>query len=613
MDDYDYEFALLSKITILVIIIVIVLMILVYLVKQINIVCHRITLINIMAEKRRSRDASLKAIKLPLVNLHQDLIEEVLNSDVTNLKRLLDMRKLSSEDLLLIYFKRALTIGKDHDLITEVNFEESLQMAKECDRIRNTKYFNKAVNDSEGFLFGIPISIKDLFDMKGFESNFGCGVNCNKPKSEDGYVIKLLKNEGAIPFIRSNIPQVGFAFECWNQVYGRGLNPWNKSRTPGGSSGGEGGLIASRCSPLGLGSDMGGSIRAPSLFCGVYGFKPSSTRVSNKGLSLLTKAFDGVSNIIPVSVGPLAKSTDDVALMMRCFLNENFHKENRFKEGGDGYYVPIPWNEKVFMDRRPYRIGYLRNNDFMPISTSFIRAVDETADALKLCGHNMIEVEMNFLNEVQSLYYQTLTADKNLQIFQDAIQQQGLDDELFKNLKMIINLPSCLKSIIKGLANCIGMPRVGALMSSTNPKTTHEILELIAAIKSLKEKFMKWWNVYNLEVLILPNLGMPAFKHGLGGDISVFGAYCMLSNLLDIPCGAVPITLVGEHETEYDEKVRSNRDMITSKAKENLNESQGMPVGIQVITPFMEEEKCIAIMKQIEEKINFQKKHGYPI
>jgi len=573
----------------------------------------RRTLLRIMRTKREERDSSIKAIKLPQVNLPQDLIEEVLNSDVTNLKRLLDLRRLTSEQLLIIYFQRAITIGLDHALITEINFQEALAQAKECDKIRNTKYMNKPVKDAEGLFFGIPISVKDLFEMKGFDCNFGCGALCNKPLSEDGYVIKLMRNEGAILFVKSNVPQVAFSFECMNKVYGNGLNPWDKSRTPGGSSGGEAGLVAARCSPLGLGSDMGGSIRAPSNFCGVYGFKPSSQRVSIKGHCLLTKAFDGVTFLVPISIGPLAKSTNDVALMMKALLNVNFHNQNRFTDGGDTFYIPHPWNDQVFLEKRPYRIGFMRNNDFMPVAPSYIRAIDETVEALRGNGHDLVEIEMHFLDVIQSLFYQSLTADANLNVFADAVQEQGLDDELFGKLKMLISLPQWLKNAVRSLTGCLDMPRVGGLMTSTAAKSSHELLELMSSIKSLKEKFMKWWIAHNLDALIIPNMGMPAFKHGLSGDISVFGAYTMLGNLLDLPAGAVPITVIQESETVYDEKIRSNKDMITKAAQENLNDSNGMPVGIQVITPFMEEERCVGIMKQIEEKIRFHEKHGYPV
>ena len=595
------------------ILIVLVIYILIGIIKCIVNAIKKASLLRVARSKRVSRDKFVKGFQLPIVNLPQNLLEEILNSDVTNLKRLLDARKVTSEQLTLIFLQRSATIGLDLELITEIPFEEALQQARECDRIRATKYANKPVNDNEGLFFGVPISIKDLFEMKGFEINFGCGALCNQPKAEDGYVIRLLRNEGAILFVRSNVPQVGFSFESWNKVYGKAQNPWNRSRTTGGSSGGEAGLVAARCSPMGLGSDMGGSIRAPSTFCGVYGFKPSSKRVSNKGHGHLTDAFDGLSCVVPISIGPLAKSTNDVALMMKALLNERFHMENRFTEGGDSYFTIFPWREQILLDKRPYKIGYMRNNNFMPVATSFTRAIDETVQALKFHGHELVEIEMNFLDVIQSLYYQAVTADANLGVFKDAVQEQGMDNELFRNLKMIIATPQCLKDGVGSLANCLGMPRVAGLMKSTAAKNAHELFELMSHIKSLKEKFMKWWSAYELDALILPNLGMPAFKHGFSGDISVFGAYTFLANLLDLPAGAVPVTVIGESETAYDEVVATNRDMITKKARENMVESEGMPVGVQIITPFMEEERCVAIMKQIEDGIKFYSKYAFPI
>lgn len=83
---------------------------------------------------------------------------------------------------------------------------------------------------------------------------------------------------GGIIFVRTNIPQLGMAFESTNNIFGRAQNPWDKTRSPGGSSGGEGGMLASRCSVVGIGSDIGGSVRIPSAFCGVYGLKPCMTR-----------------------------------------------------------------------------------------------------------------------------------------------------------------------------------------------------------------------------------------------------------------------------------------------------------------------------------------------
>ncbi len=108
--------------------------------------------------------------------------------------------------------------------------------------------------------------------MEGFDNTCGIAFKCFKPSASDGAFVRSMKDAGAIPIVRSNVPQLMMLPESVNAIWGCSYNPWNAGRTSGGSSGGEGALVAARCSPLGLGSDIGGSIRIPSHFCGVTGF-----------------------------------------------------------------------------------------------------------------------------------------------------------------------------------------------------------------------------------------------------------------------------------------------------------------------------------------------------
>jgi amidase len=111
----------------------------------------------------------------------------------------------------------------------------------------------------------------------------GFSALLNKPASSDADVVALLKAAGAIPIVKTNVPQTMFAFECSNPVWGRSLNPHNGAFTCGGSSGGEGAMLAIDGSALGIGSDIGGSLRIPAAMCGVYSLKPSPLRVSYVG------------------------------------------------------------------------------------------------------------------------------------------------------------------------------------------------------------------------------------------------------------------------------------------------------------------------------------------
>ena len=117
-----------------------------------------------------------------------------------------------------------------------------------------------------------------------------------------------------------------FSIECNNRIYGRGLNPWNRDRTCGSSSGGEAGLIAARCSPIGISSDSLGSIRLPAAFCGVFGFKPTAGRFTLRGITGLNKYLRIKRQIVKSAFGPIARSVDDLILFTK-YLFEKYNQE----------------------------------------------------------------------------------------------------------------------------------------------------------------------------------------------------------------------------------------------------------------------------------------------
>lgn len=112
--------------------------------------------------------------------------------------------------------------------------------------------------------------------MKGYTSTCGTAFLCEDNVSEeDSAVVQCMKLEGAIPLVRGNVPQAMYSIHTTNYIFGEALNPKDNSRSCGGSSGGDAGLVAAGCVPLGIGGDIGGSIRFPAVFCGIYGFKPT--------------------------------------------------------------------------------------------------------------------------------------------------------------------------------------------------------------------------------------------------------------------------------------------------------------------------------------------------
>ncbi|NXT70409.1 VDHAP protein, partial [Chaetops frenatus] len=193
----------------------------------------------------------------------------------------------------------------------------------------------------KGLLYGIPISIKDHINCKGHISSGGMVKFLGQVKEEDSVIVQVLKHQGGIPFVKTNIPQTMINYDCSNPIFGQTLNPLNPQKSPGGSSGGEGALIAGGGSILGVGSDIGGSIRLPSSFCGLCGLKPTGNRISPPGCS--DRPF--VPTVTGM-LGPMARDVDSLALCMKALLCQEMFQL-------DPTVPPIPFNEQVRLRAAP--------------------------------------------------------------------------------------------------------------------------------------------------------------------------------------------------------------------------------------------------------------------
>jgi len=167
-------------------------------------------------------------------------------------------------------------------------------------------------------LYGLSASIKEFIATRGLSWTAGMTWRREMKAQTDADVVARLREAGAIPFVASNGPEGGLWLESDNPLYGSTRNPWSRHRTPGGSSGGEGALVASACASFGIGSDVGGSIRIPAAFCGIFGHKPSSQLISTEGhypapVGELSKYL---------CVGPMTRSAEDLELLMQVLAPE---------------------------------------------------------------------------------------------------------------------------------------------------------------------------------------------------------------------------------------------------------------------------------------------------
>uniref|UniRef100_A0A671V8M8 Fatty-acid amide hydrolase 1 n=1 Tax=Sparus aurata TaxID=8175 RepID=A0A671V8M8_SPAAU len=233
-------------------------------------------------------------------------------------------------------------------------------------------------SNKEGLLYGVPVSIKENIAYKNYDSSCGLIIKLDQPEDKDSVIVEVLKRQGAIPFVKTNLPQGLLNYDCGNPIYGQTVNPCNLQKTPGGSSGGEGALIGGGGSLLGIGTDIGGSVRIPSAFCGICGFKATSGRLSSRGVRA---ALPGQKSVCSSS-GPMARDVDSLALCMQALLCDHMFSL-------DPTIPPIPFNAQIYQSTSPLRIGYLENDGYTGSSPSMARGVREVKALLEQAGHTV--------------------------------------------------------------------------------------------------------------------------------------------------------------------------------------------------------------------------------
>uniref|UniRef100_A0A8C6ZU47 Fatty-acid amide hydrolase 1 n=1 Tax=Nothoprocta perdicaria TaxID=30464 RepID=A0A8C6ZU47_NOTPE len=301
----------------------------------------------------------------------------ILSLPLAELVEKLKEGSLSPESVLYSYIEKALEVNKEVNCVTAF-IPSCLQHIQE---MRNRK---------KGLLYGVPISIKDHVVCKVFSLFLKLSV----PEQEESVLMRVLRSQGAIPFVKTNTAQCVINYDCSNDIYGQTLNPLNHKKSPGGCSGGEGALIAGGGSILGFGLDIGGSIRLLSSFCGLCGLKPTSDR-----LSLAEEQVFGV-------VGPIARDVDSLALCMRALLCEDMFCL-------DPTVPPIPFNMEVFSSPTPLRIGFYSLDGYFLLPPCVTRAVYETRLLLEEAGHTVVWLVCTSLHHSHHLWsWQSTTSSQ---------------------------------------------------------------------------------------------------------------------------------------------------------------------------------------------------------
>ncbi|KAJ5637117.1 Amidase [Penicillium lividum] len=479
---------------------------------------------------------------------------------VTDLISALANGSLTSVEVTLAYCKRAAVAQQLVACLAETMFAEAQERAQYLDDLR-------AQGKLAGPLHGLPVSIKDNFHFKGREATIGMVSFLGDVSTENSALVNILLQLGAVLYVKTNVPQTMMTADSHNNVFGRTLNPWNTTLGPGGSSGGEGALIALRGSPIGFGTDIGGSVRIPAHCCGTYGFRPSASRVPNGGMRICTTP--GMKFVLSC-IGPLSLDLDGIETFFKALFNAR-------PANYDSSILDVPWRQ---VDIKPVlRIGIVPESSMFPLHPPIRRVLTEAVRLLEAEGHQIIYLDEKDCRVVEAneIAWNIFNLDQNSR---KLIESAG--EPVVPAIEHITRQFARLGQIIKP-----SLPDMSAL-------DRMEKLALLNVRRAeLRETYRKLWVHHNLDICIAPPAQHTAVSHDMFG----LAVYTTFLNCLDYPSCILPFGEVSDEDAGKTFELKE--DQLAPEY--NFDQLKGAPCSIQLFTTTMRDEECLQMAKQIDQ------------
>lgn len=444
-------------------------------------------------------------------------------------------RQISPVELVKAHLARIEAVNRQLNAFVQVDEDSALERARLAEA---------AVIEGGhlGPLHGVPISIKSSIDVAGFRCEAGTKLRAGHVAEGDAPLVQRLKNAGAIVLGVTNAPELLMAWETDNLLYGRTNNPWDTSRTAGGSSGGEAAAIAAGCSAAGVGSDGGGSIRVPAHFCGICGLKPTPGRIPAAGhfpQSVGPFALLGV-------VGPMARTIADLKVLFEVMQGPDI---------GDPSAAPVPvrWPDFSIPGAvARIKIAYFEEDGRTPVTPETRSAVRKAADALRSAGFEVEAFRPEGLEQARELWWKFFGVAGGMLL---GPMSRGRESELSPILK-----------------------EFNSWVAAEQPHTAQTLLDAWIQRDLVRTQIFE--QMKKFPVLLCPVASIQAFRHGErvwkidGKDVKYLDAwsYCEWFNLLGMPGVVVPMS----HSTE------------------------GLPIGVQLVAQPWQEELVLSVAESLE-------------
>jgi Asp-tRNA(Asn)/Glu-tRNA(Gln) amidotransferase A subunit family amidase len=309
-------------------------------------------------------------------------VSDLLTQPAVDLLALLATKKLSALELAELHIQRIETLNPRLNAVVDFNPEEIRRQAVELDRS----------TAPHGPLHGLPLTVKSSISVAGNLCETGSLFNQGRRPTSDAEAVTRLRKAGALILGTTNCPEFLMAYETDNLLYGRTSNPWDLTRTAGGSSGGESAAIAAGLSAGGLGSDGGGSVREPAHFTGICAMKPTPGRIPTVGHL--------PNNVGPFSllgtVGPMARTMADVTLLFRVLAGAL---------DIDPVAAPVPYRTSSAEVLKKIRIGYFEDDGLVPVTAETRQAVQDAVHSLRRHGFHVEAFRPPSLERARELWY----------------------------------------------------------------------------------------------------------------------------------------------------------------------------------------------------------------
>ncbi|MFI2511311.1 amidase [Streptomyces sp. NPDC018972] len=441
--------------------------------------------------------------------------------------------EVSAVELVDSHLDRIAEVNPQVNAVTQLLAERAREAAAQTDRRR-------AAGEALGPLAGVPFTVKESTAVEGVPTTFGTERFRDLVASADAPPVARLRAAGAIPIGHSNIPTLILAgMHTRSELFGDTVNPWDSSRTPGGSSGGDAVAVATGMAALGLGNDSGGSVRIPAQFCGVAGLKPSTGRFPADH-RVLGPDDPGPASQMLVTDGPLARSVGDLRLAFEALAGTDPRDPRAVPV--PAYGEPLPGRVKVAVVADPGGHG---------VHPAIRGAIMSAADALRDAGYAVRE-------------------EQDVPRMDEALEAYG---------RITVTEFAPTWPVVRGLLGKGGDRYIEMAMEQAPPVSAEELMKLIGTWMNIRRSWAEFLNEYPL--LLGPVFTEPPVEPGLesrdrsGRDRVGSGMrLCTVTSFVGVPGVAVPTGMV-----------------------------DGLPCGVQIVGRAFREDLCLAAAQAIEDRL----------